>query len=82
MFKISQDLDNLDHKNTYMIRKVFSSLLFEFNKAIKTKNIKQAKVILDLTKRAYDKIHPNILWKNKIKFMLNQMMRELNESIH
>ena len=72
-------IENLDHRNVYMIKKMIGSLLSEFNQAIEDSNPRQAEQMIDMTNKIYDKIKPKFLWSKRVEKVLTEMAKKLNK---
>ncbi len=74
LFKV----ENLDHRNVYMIKKMIGALMREFNQAMDKKNTGHANQIRSLTQSIHNKIEPNPLWANRVNKVLTEMAKKLN----
>lgn len=73
------NIENLDHRNVYMIKKMIGTLISEFEKSIESGNKQQAGAMKDLTNKIHDKIKSNFLWSRRVDKVLTEMAKRLNK---
>ncbi len=71
---LPRQINNIDHRNLYSIKRMITSLISEFNNAIENEDKNSAKRFLELTKQLGLKIQePNPFWAGKLNKVIQTM---------